>query len=667
MRARYVALALAGLSAAALAFTSGTYAFPAAMVLLAAAGVPGRVRLRLGSTRNLIFSLALAAAFAAKWRYDPLDSPRAIGGVFFPLAHATGQYFLALLVAQFYVHAETPLPSALPLMAGMVMLCAGNVVLSDAETAAYFVLAVAYVALTGAYFSAARRWAPGRGYGRSVLAVGVLAVVTVLCAVGSRYAYDYHKALSEAFRYVTGFSIRLGPGFSLSARLHGMTSLRRARDADETALRVLAEEAPGYMRGAAYESYSGAEWRLAEPRRSVWPADPPPEGLAEPPYTYRTFVLDDAPGGPWTPFEVRPDNALGEAAMLPHGATVLAAPLNELTADPHGTVTARELAGGTAYVAYTPHRPAPRPPDDERLEALTAVPAELEAAARPLAERIFPRCRTPVEKISAVETYLRESASYGLDFQVPTGREPLEYFLTDRPPAHCEMFASAAVVLLRAGGVPARYVTGFVVQERSRYGDYWLARYRDAHAWAEAYDADRGWVIVEATPPDGVPAPAQPGRWDHLLDYVRFRLQEFRLRIVQQGLKGFALWLLDRVEGLALWLWEATAGRIVLAALGALLLWRLARKLPRRRRPRAEPVPPAVAAMRRVLARMDRRLARRGQARRADETLHQFARRLAGEPAGAAAAEWYLRYARLRYGEEADEADAESLGEAMPP
>ena len=59
---------------------------------------------------------------------------------------------------------------------------------------------------------------------------------------------------------------------------------------------------------------------------------------------------------------------------------------------------------------------------------------------------------------------------------------------------HCELFASAAVLLLRVRGVPARYVTGFRGGEWNAVGGYVAVRDDRAHAWAEAFIADRGWV-----------------------------------------------------------------------------------------------------------------------------------------------------------------------------
>ena len=63
----------------------------------------------------------------------------------------------------------------------------------------------------------------------------------------------------------------------------------------------------------------------------------------------------------------------------------------------------------------------------------------------------------------------------------------------------CEHFSSAFVVLMRAAGIPARVVTGYVGGYRNPIGDYWLVRRSDAHAWAEVWLQGRGWVRVDPT------------------------------------------------------------------------------------------------------------------------------------------------------------------------
>jgi hypothetical protein len=59
---------------------------------------------------------------------------------------------------------------------------------------------------------------------------------------------------------------------------------------------------------------------------------------------------------------------------------------------------------------------------------------------------------------------------------------------------------------MRAAGVPARVVTGYQGGELNQFGNYWIVRGRDAHAWAEVWLAERGWVRVDPT------AAVAPGR-----------------------------------------------------------------------------------------------------------------------------------------------------------
>src|SRR3546814_15077691 len=52
---------------------------------------------------------------------------------------------------------------------------------------------------------------------------------------------------------------------------------------------------------------------------------------------------------------------------------------------------------------------------------------------------------------------------------------------------------------MRAAGIPARVATGYVGGYHNRYGDYWLVRRPDAHAWAEVWLEGRGGVRGDPT------------------------------------------------------------------------------------------------------------------------------------------------------------------------
>lgn len=76
---------------------------------------------------------------------------------------------------------------------------------------------------------------------------------------------------------------------------------------------------------------------------------------------------------------------------------------------------------------------------------------------------------------------------------------PLEDFLLRRKAGHCEFFASTTVMLLRQMGVPARYTTGFAIQEYDEFLGMYVVRQRHAHSWALAY-LDGRWRAIDTTP-----------------------------------------------------------------------------------------------------------------------------------------------------------------------
>ena len=104
---------------------------------------------------------------------------------------------------------------------------------------------------------------------------------------------------------------------------------------------------------------------------------------------------------------------------------------------------------------------------------------------------------------------LHERAGYSLTpGWTPPNADPIEYFLFDSGLGYCIHFASAAALLYRMCGIPARYASGyaaapsdFTLQEDGTYRA--VLTDADAHAWAEICLPDTGWTPVEATPSGG--------------------------------------------------------------------------------------------------------------------------------------------------------------------
>lgn len=106
---------------------------------------------------------------------------------------------------------------------------------------------------------------------------------------------------------------------------------------------------------------------------------------------------------------------------------------------------------------------------------------------------------------AVVRSILSEKASYNLYLDsIPAGTDTIQYFLETGHEGYCMHFASAGVLLLQELGVPARYASGYIVKASSFYREdgQFTAEVadRNAHAWAEIYLENYGWVPYEMTP-----------------------------------------------------------------------------------------------------------------------------------------------------------------------
>lgn len=76
---------------------------------------------------------------------------------------------------------------------------------------------------------------------------------------------------------------------------------------------------------------------------------------------------------------------------------------------------------------------------------------------------------------------------------------PVERFLLETRRGFCEHYATAFVVLMRLAGIPARVVTGYQGGHWNDVGQFLEVKQSDAHAWAEVWLENRGWLRVDPT------------------------------------------------------------------------------------------------------------------------------------------------------------------------
>ena len=315
-----------------------------------------------------------------------------------------------------------------------------------------------------------------------------------LLVVGLALGYGGSLALRDlqlwietnAPEWIAGGGTRVNP-------YRGTTDIGRLgelKQSDAIVLRLRAEAplaTPLLLHRASYVEYTGRDWiaRGGSFEKLAMEGSDQRWKLAAGTVRSSLSIDELAPGG---------DPVLS----LPASAVeVASAGFSSLKGNPLGAVQ------GAAEPGYVRYRVGIDPDRVNRLEPTAAdlrIPAAEEAVIRTVAREWGLEGLEGEAAVARLRQRFQSQFVYAT-FQEATARgtTPLGDFLEKSRAGHCEHFASATTLLLRAAGVPARYATGYSVQEWSDLERAWIARERHAHAWVRAWVAGR-WIDVDTTP-----------------------------------------------------------------------------------------------------------------------------------------------------------------------
>ena len=386
---------------------------------------------------------------------------------------------------------------------------------------------------------------------------------------------------------------------------------------------------PLLLHRASYDDYVGSSWVARSPAFTVIPrSDAASWSLQRASDEGSRIVIDDhTPRG-------------NPVLSLPPGTTrIEGLSAAELRRNPLGAVQAELGPGALRYsVSYGAQSDAQAAPGEMDLRLPHAEVRVVEEVARSLGLRSL----APEEAVARISTHFMQEFRYALyQTKRPAEKTAIAHFLLNSHEGHCEYFATATVLLLRAAGVPARYATGFSVQEYSARENAYVVRQRHAHAWARAWVNGR-WTDLDTTPPDWFAAEAaDDSAWTALADlwsWLRHRWS----RTLDEA---------DRTDG------------AILVSLAALVLaawfgWRLmrGREGVSREKTAASGLRPAHPGADSEFYRIEARLAELGWARPPSEALADWLDRIARDGApgldvGAAREALWLHY-RYRFNPE---------------
>lgn len=137
--------------------------------------------------------------------------------------------------------------------------------------------------------------------------------------------------------------------------------------------------------------------------------------------------------------------------------------------------------------------------DPEWQDRNRLLPRNRNPRAFALAQRWRDEGLSPEQLIGRALTMYREQDFHYTLEPPELGDDMVDEFLFDTKRGFCEHYAGSFTALMRAAGLPARVVVGYLGGEQNAVGDYYVVRQSDAHAWSEVWIAGRGWVRVDPT------------------------------------------------------------------------------------------------------------------------------------------------------------------------
>lgn len=246
-----------------------------------------------------------------------------------------------------------------------------------------------------------------------------------------------------------------------------------------------------YWRGRTLEQFDAGAWKTDSPSNSVVRSKNRP-GV----WYYRDNLNRGQRALYQQTFYVRKDSS--DAMFSGYSALSVAAS--------DGTLDGVGVKRGTSYrvlSAYPVHDPERLLRDSTWVASphLISLPAESRPPLLLLAHRITDGAANDFEKIERIVGYLHQEKKFDpswpqdLDIAVR-----LNDFLIQEKPGDAMDYATATVMLARASGLPARLAVGYLPGSRDPLSGAYKVSRLDAHAWAEVYFADHGWIPFDSSP-----------------------------------------------------------------------------------------------------------------------------------------------------------------------
>ncbi len=351
--------------------------------------------------------------------------------------------------------------------------------------------------------------------------VVVAPVLLLLIFVGGTGIFFLLPRVSAGFMSSESGANDITTGFSDSVELGRIGQIQQSK----TVIMHVAIDGDSFgafapkLRGVALSTFDGRTWSNSSDKQTILRGS---DGR---------FNLDlhntqfRAPRGRSIHYRVTMEPFISEVFFLLATPESLAGNYRAVSEDPDGSVFNRDNEHPVTRYEADSRISTPIParlksasglfPDQVSSEYLQLP--ELDSRIRPLTDKIVDNAKTPYDRATAIETYLRTHYGYTLQLSRAMPPDPVADFLFVRRRGHCEYFSSAMAIMLRTVGIPSRVVNGFAGGEFNDITSEYVIRASDAHSWVEAYIPGNGWIAFDPTPGGNAQTHSE---WNRLMLYM---------------------------------------------------------------------------------------------------------------------------------------------------
>ncbi|MGI6170099.1 MAG: DUF3488 and transglutaminase-like domain-containing protein, partial [Christensenellales bacterium] len=380
-----------------------------------------------------------------------------------------------------------------------------------------------------------------RSYHKAVMVAAAVFCVLFVVAFVASPSYNSSPLLNAREGFVRRVDrLRYGSNDSLGMPDGDFTEIKDFNPSNETAIEVTMETPTSlWMRGYVGARYNGRGWRPDEPEKLYEHADlfywlheddfygqkqlvdsalVTGEEVSERAFGIRVKNVGASSRNIYAPYEVyvtdsrlMPSDGIGDKALVGTG-----------------------FSGVREYEYYSLPNLVKRYPDmirglygEEKKSMLyiesflavesnyaqfvynqyTELPEDVEAWTDEYLQDVLPKKEDAnyAEVKQAIIKYLTEQTTYSTEVSQPKSGDFAYDFLFLDKKGYSLHYATAATLMFRASGIPARYVEGYIMtpQDVKDVPENSTLKLNGthAHAWVEVYQRGVGWIPVEVTPP----------------------------------------------------------------------------------------------------------------------------------------------------------------------